>query len=144
MIEQPTAPGADLGAPTGATAPAFVPLTGTRPVGPMDLDATWDDFVAAHGGAAATGWWVTLVWFGDAPDPNLQVIGPYKDFDTAVSAMEGSLLIDSICEDTKAPETLDDVYVDANAMTIAAACALHGSRVTLIDPNDPDHFAYGA
>lgn len=102
--------------------------------------ATWDDYVAAHGGPDASGWWVTLCWYADSEYPRPEAVGPYMSYELAVSAMQDSLLIDSFCEDTKREEWLDDVYVSTAPASIAVTCAAFGSRVTLIDPGDPNHF----
>ena len=102
--------------------------------------ATWDDYVAAHGGPDVPGWWVTLCWHADSEYPRPEAVGPYRSYELAVSAMEDSLLIDSFCEDTKRAECLDDVFVSTTPASIAVTCAAFGSRVTLIDPSDPNHF----
>jgi hypothetical protein len=107
---------------------------------PMPAEATWDDYVAAHGGAEATGWWVTLCWYADSEHPRPEVVGPYTSYEQAVSAMQDSLLIDSFAEDTKRDEWLDDVYVATDPSSITRTCAEYGHRVTLIDPGDPHHF----
>lgn len=106
----------------------------------MPESATWDDYVAAHGGPDVPGWWVTLCWYADSEYPRPEAVGPYRSYELAVSAMEDSLLIDSFCEDTKREECLDDVYVSTTPASIAVTCAAFGSRVTLIDPSDPNHF----
>lgn len=106
----------------------------------MPAEATWDDYVAAHGGAEATGWWVTLCWYTDSEHPRPEVAGPYTSYEQAVSAMQDSLLIDSFAEDTKREEWLDDVYVATDPSSITRMCAEYGHRVTLIDPGDPHHF----
>ncbi|WP_459986474.1 hypothetical protein [Nocardioides sp. AN3] len=107
---------------------------------PMPPEATWTDFVNAHGGPQTPGWWVTLCWYADSEHPRPEVVGPYPSYDQAVSAMEDSLLIDGFAEDTKREDWLDDAYVATDSASIAQMCANYGSRVTLIDPFDPDHF----
>jgi len=107
---------------------------------PMPAEATWDDYVAAHGGAEATGWWVTLCWYADSEHPRPEVVGPYTSYEQAVSAMQDSLLIDSFAEDTKREEWLDDVSVATDPSSITRMCAEYGHRVTLVDPGDPHHF----
>lgn len=107
---------------------------------PLPADATWTDYVNAHGGSDQPGWWVTLCWYADSEHPRPEVVGPYASYDQAVSAMEDSLLIDSFAEDTKREEWLDDVYVAADPASITQMCTDYGHRVTLIDPGDAHHF----
>lgn len=106
----------------------------------MPNDATWDDYVAVYGGPNASGWWITLDWFGDSEHPRPEVVGPYTSQQQAVDAMQDSLLIDGFAEDSGRDEWLDDVHVDPAAVSIARMCATYGHRVTLIDPGDPNHF----
>lgn len=108
----------------------------------MPAAATWEDYVTVHGGPDASGWWVTLCWYADSQDPRPEAVGPYTSHAEAISAMQDSLLIDSFCEDTKRSEWLDDVYVAPEAASIISMCAQFGSRVTLIDPGDPDHHGH--
>lgn len=108
----------------------------------LSADATWTDYVNAHGGPDAQGWWVTLCWYADS-ESRPEVVGPYISYALAVSAMEDSLLVDSFAEDTKREEWLDDVYVATDPASIAAMCTDHGHRVTVIDPGDPHHFGRG-
>lgn len=42
----------------------------------MPAEATWSDYVYAHGGAEVPGWWVTLCWYGDSEHPRPEVVGP--------------------------------------------------------------------
>lgn len=107
---------------------------------PLPRDATWTDYVNAHGGSEASGWWVTLRWYADSEHPRPEVVGPYSSHRQAVAAMQDSLLIDGFAEDTNREEWLDDVYVDPVPVSIARMCADHGNRVTLVDPDDPNHF----
>ncbi|WP_085874917.1 MULTISPECIES: hypothetical protein [unclassified Nocardioides] len=123
----------------GHLPPVFIGLDGSVGRGVLPADATWEDYVSAHGGAQASGWWVTLCWY-DGEDPRPEAVGPYSSYAQAVCAMQDSLLIDSFCEDTKGTEWLDDVYVAPESATITQTCAAYDSRVTLIDPGDPDHF----
>lgn len=106
---------------------------------PLPPDATWNDYVTAHGGPDRPGWWVTLCWYDDQ-EPRPEAVGPYPTYMQAVSAMQASCLIDGFCCDKKNPEWLDDVYVAAEPASIAQTCASYGNRVTVIDPGDPDHF----
>jgi len=106
----------------------------------MPAEATWDDYVNAHGGPQTPGWWVTLCWYADSERPRPEVVGPYKSYAQAVSAMEDSLLIEGFATDTNREEWLDDVYVAAAPASIARMCADYGPRVTLIDPGDHHHF----
>lgn len=123
----------------GRVPPVFIGLDGSVGRGVLPAEATWEDYVSAHGGAQAWGWWVTLCWYsGEEARP--EAVGPYSSYVQAVCAMQDSLLIDSFCEDTKGSQWLDDVYVAPESATIAATCAAYDSRVTLIDPGDPDHF----
>jgi hypothetical protein len=103
-------------------------------------DATWTDYLNAHGGPAASGWWVTLRWFADSVHPRPEVVGPYSSYEQAVAAMQDSPLIDGFAEDTNRNEWLDDVYVATDPASIAKMCADYGHWVTLIDPGDPSHF----
>lgn len=107
---------------------------------PLPRDATWTDYVNAHGGPEVSGWWVTLRWYADSARPRPEVVGPYPSHMQAVAAMQDSLLIDGLAEDTNRNEWLDDVYVDPDPASIARMCADYRSRVTLIDPGDPSHF----
>jgi len=107
---------------------------------PLPSDASWTDYVDAHGGPEASGWWVTLRWFADSVHPRAEVVGPYSSCEQAVAAMQDSLLIDGFAEDTNRSEVLDDVYVATDPASIARMCADYGHRVTLIDPGDPSHF----
>lgn len=107
---------------------------------PLPRDATWTDHVNAHGGPEASGWWVTLRWYADSEHPRPEVVGPYPSQEQAVAAMEDSLLIDGVAEDTTRNEWLDDVYVADDPASIARMCSDYGHRVTLIDPGDPSHF----
>lgn len=109
----------------------------------MPAEATWSDYVTAHGGAEAPGWWVTLCWYGDSEHPRPEAVGPYPSYARAVSAMEESSLIDGFATDTNREEWLDDVYVATDPASIARMCTDYGHRVTLIDPGDPDHFGPG-
>lgn len=103
--------------------------------------ATWEDYLAAHGGLDAVGWWIILYWDTDA-----EAIGPYATQEIAMSAMEDSNLINGICEDTNAPAVLEDVYVAAGPLSIAQVLMDYRREsdnqplVTLIDPAEPDHF----
>jgi hypothetical protein len=132
----------------GTPAVTVTLLTGERVWGhpdrfttdPLPREATWNDYVTAHGGPEASGWWVTLAWFADSPYPRPEVVGPYSSYDEAVTAMEDSLLIDGFAADTNRSEVLDDVYVATNPASITRMCAEYGARVTLIDPTDPTHF----
>ncbi len=108
--------------------------------GPLPAEATWSDYVNAHGGSEVPGWWVTLCWYGDSEHPRPEVVGPYTSYARAVSAMEASSLIDGFATDTKREEWLDDVYVATDPASIGRTCTDYGHRVTLIDPGDPDHF----
>lgn len=117
--------------------------TGPIAESPLPADATWDDYVTAHGGPEQTGWWVTLCWYADAEHPRPEAVGPYRSYEQAVCAMEDSLLIDSFAEDTKRAEWLDDVYVAAEPASITRMCDTYRNRVTLIDPGDPNHFGRG-
>ncbi|ABL79330.1 MULTISPECIES: hypothetical protein [unclassified Nocardioides] len=103
-------------------------------------DATWTDYVNAHGGPEAAGWWVTLRWFADSVHPRPEVVGPYSSHMEAVAAMQDLPLIDGFAEDTNRDEWLDDVYVTTDTASIAKMCADYGRRVTLIDPGDPSRF----
>ena len=85
--------------------------TGPIAESPLPADATWNDYVTAHGGPEQAGWWVTLCWYADAEHPRPEAVGPYRSYEQAVCAMEDSLLIDSFAEDTQREEWLDDVYV---------------------------------
>lgn len=123
----------------GQLPPLFIGLDGSTGRGVLSAEATWEDYVSAHGGEQTSGWWVMLCWYADE-DPRPEAVGPYASYVQAVCAMQDSLLIDSFCEDTKGSEWLDDVYVSAEAATIADTCATYAGRVTLIDPGDPDHF----
>lgn len=107
---------------------------------PLPADATWTDYVNAHGGPEAPGWWVTLCWYADSEHPRPEVVGPYTSYAQAVSAMEDSLLIDSFAVDTKREEWLEDVYVATEPASIARMCTDYGHRVTLTDPGNPHHF----
>ena len=107
---------------------------------PLPADATWTDYVNAHGGPEAPGWWVTLRWYADSEHPRPEVVGPYPTHQQAVAAMQDSLLIDGFAEETNREEWLDDVYVDPIPASIARMCADYRPRVTLIDPGDPNHF----
>lgn len=111
-----------------------------QPGGRMPDEATWEDYVNAHGGPLTPGWWVTLRWYADSEHPRPEVVGPYSSHAQAVSAMEDSLLIDGFATDTNREEWLDDVYVAADPTSIARMCADYGPRVTLIDPGDHHHF----
>ncbi|ABM10418.1 hypothetical protein [Paenarthrobacter aurescens] len=110
---------------------------------PLPADATWTDYVDAHGGPEAPGWWVILRWYADSEHPRPEVVGPYATHQQAVAAMQHSALIDGFAEDTNREESLDDVYVDPIPASIARTCADYGPRVTLIDPGDPNHFGGG-
>ena len=110
-----------------------------QPGGPMPAEATWADYVNAHGGSQTPGWWVTLRWYADSEHPRPEVVGPYSSYAQAVSAMEDSLLIDGFATDTNREEWLDDVHVAAESASIARMCADYGPRVTLIDPSDHHH-----
>jgi hypothetical protein len=107
---------------------------------PLPRHATWTDYVNAHGGPEVSGWWVTLRWYAGSTHPRPEVVGPYPTHMQAVAAMQDSLLIDGLAEDTNRDEWLDDVYVDPDPASIARMCADYRSRVTLIDPGDPSHF----
>lgn len=107
---------------------------------PLPSNATWSDYVTANGGPERSGWWVTLRWFADSVHARPEVVGPYSSHEEAVAAMEDSLLITGIAEDTDRTEVLDDVYVATDPASIARMCADYGHRVTLIDPGDPSHF----
>lgn len=109
----------------------------------LPADATWTDYVNAHGGPEVPGWWVTLCWYADSEQPRPEVVGPYTSYEQAVAAMEDSLLIDSFAEDTKREEWLDDVCVATDPASIARMCTDYGHRVTLIDPGDLHHFGRG-
>ncbi|HRK48634.1 MAG TPA: hypothetical protein PK324_23595 [Nocardioides sp.] len=111
-----------------------------HPGGRMPDEATWEDYLNAHGGPLTPGWWVTLGWYADPGHPRPEVVGPYSSYAQAVSAMEDSLLIDGFATDTNREEWLDDVYVAADPASIARMCADYGPRVTLIDPGDHHHF----
>ncbi|MGE0229654.1 MAG: hypothetical protein AB7U23_14215 [Dehalococcoidia bacterium] len=111
-----------------------------HPGGRMPDEATWDDYINAHGGPLTPGWWVTLRWYADSGHPRPEVVGPYSSYAQAISAMEDSLLIDGFATDTNREEWLDDVYVAADPASIARMCADYGPRVTLIDPGDHHHF----
>ena len=107
----------------------------------MPQAATWDDFVTAHGGPEASGWWVTIDWSKDSPPESwAEVIGPYRSESDAVDAMQDSLLIDGIAEDTHHVDTIEDITVDHSPATIASMLAAEGIRPALIDPCDPHHF----
>lgn len=103
-------------------------------------DSAWTDYLHAHGGPEASGWWVTLRWFADSVHPRPEVVGPYSSYEQAVATMQDSPLIDGFAEDTNRNEWLDDVYVATDPASIAKMCAGYGHRVTLIDPGDPSHF----
>lgn len=107
----------------------------------MAQEATWDDYLTAHGGPEASGWWVTMDWH--RPDTEVswvEVFGPYRSKDQAVAAMNDSLLVDGIAEDTNRVETIDDIYVSPAPATIAEMLAADAVTPTLIDPCDPHHF----
>lgn len=131
----------------GSPAITVTLLTGERVWGhasrfttePLPREATWNDYLTAHGGPEAPGWWVTLRWFSDSVHPRPEVVGPYPSQDEAVSAMEDSLLVTGIVEDTGRVEWLDDVYVATDRASIARMCTDY-RQVTLIDPTDPTHF----
>ncbi len=53
-------------------------------------DATWTDYLNAHGGPEASGWWVTLGWLADSVHPRPEVVGPYSSYEQAVAAMQDS------------------------------------------------------
>lgn len=110
----------------------------------LPTDATWNEYVAAHGGMDQPGWWIMLDWMKDWENSDggrTEVFGPYKSTELAEKALQSSPLICGICEDTKAPEILDEAYTDPMPFTIQEVLANFGpSNVTLIDPTDPDHF----
>jgi hypothetical protein len=132
----------------GSPAVTVTLLTGERVWGhanrfttdPLPQEATWADYVTAHGGPEATGWWVTLRWYADSEHPRPEVVGPYPSQEQAVAAMQDSLLIDGFTEGTNRDEWLDDVYVATDPASITRMCTDYGHRVTLIDPCDPSHF----
>lgn len=97
-------------------------------------NATRTDYLNAHGGPEASGWWVTLRWFADLVHPRPEVVGPYSSYAQAVAAMQDSPLIDGFAEDINRNEWLDDVYVATDPASIAKMCADYGHRVALIDP----------
>lgn len=108
---------------------------------PLPADATWSDYVNAHGGPDKPGWWVTLCWFDDQ-EPKPEAFGPYPTHQQAISAMQGSCLIDGIAEDTKNPLWLDDVWVAPEPASIAQTRLAYNDRVTVIDPGNPGHYGY--
>ena len=128
----------------GSPAVTVTLLTGERVWGhanrfttdPLPQEATWADYVTAHGGPEATGWWATLRWYADSEHPRPEVVGPYPSQEQAVAAMQDSLLIDGFAEDTNRDEWLDDVYVATDPASIPRMCTDYGHRVTLIDPCD--------
>ena len=102
-------------------------------INPLPSDATWTDYVDAHGGSEASGWRVTLRWFADSVGPRPEVVGPYPSQEQALAAMEDSLLVTGIVEDTDRVDWLDEVYVATDPASIARLCADYGHQVTLTD-----------
>lgn len=129
----------DLAVPVGEEERPDPSVVGAGRDGPLPAEATWSDYVNAHGGLETSGWWVTLDWVVDSV-PQPEALGPYRSHEEAVAAMQDSLLIEGFAEDTKRQELLDDVYVTVDASTINHMCDRYDDRVTVIDPRDPNHF----